>query len=1195
MFLKRLCSSKSFLGVALMAAVIALPLCSKVAQAQTWTTGAISGVVTDPSGAVIPGATVRVTSIATGAVRIVTTGSDGAYLVDLLTPGPYKVHVAAKGFAAKDVGPISVQVNATAAVNVTLQVGVATQTVQVTAAPALVHTNNPNTTVTLSRQQLDSIPNPGMDLSYEMNFVPGANMSTGAGYGNVEVNGLPATSNNFTIDGLNANDPFLNLNNSGATNLQLGLGAMKEVSVSTLTYAADTGHLGAAQVNYVTNSGTNQFHGSLMEMWNGSKLNSTDYFVNADQFLPAASRPHKPFSNVNQFGADLGGPIKKNKIFFFTDLEGTRIVVPTVNTINVPSAAYQAYTLSQLPLGGCDYQDDPSDCAAGNQLFPNFPNTPPQPGEVPLYENMFKLYGNVAGQPTALLGCPLTSNGTVLPIPSLATPTASIPDGNGCDNRRVVSQPNHTGETLWTIRIDHNLNASNTLWYRFEMDNGTQATYTDPINPIFDAKSIQPERSASAGYTHIFSPTLVNEFNPGFSWYTAIFTENPKGIQAFPIDLGVLAGEFTPMGGGESFIFPQGRNVMLYQFNDNLTWTHGRSTFEFGGVFGRELISDHDYGFFKVPAFLQFSLPEFTYGVTGFTIQNFAHTYDEPFGALSTDLYAQDTIKATRKLTLVVGLRTSLTPDMLDQQPLISRPSVSFDQISHNVNIPPSQVVHDGLAAVAPSMQFIAWQPRASLAYLLTPKTVIRTGFGVFTDVFPGLVADSMSQNPPYYNSFNEGVFGLDNGAAIAPGVPGSAYDAAVADNHSLLTAWSSGALSCASPNATSPCVPPVALNTLPGHVKTPYSMQWSFGIQRQFGQNWALDVNYVGTAGREIPYSQDPNGYQLVCPGCFAPYPLAASAGGPGSIDPRFGAVTDSLIGGNSNYNGLQVTATKRFSHGLDFQANYTWSHCLDEISNGGFLPWGFTTLNIQSAIPGDLRRNYGPCDYDYRHSFNGFYTYQLPFHSSNRFLSQVISGWQVSGTVFLRSGGPFSMLSSGTGSLLTNTSGVVYANLVPGQPLYHSGAVAGVTQPGQVQFLNPNAFLSVVDPNTLTCIPPSANIASAMAAENNTPANCNFGNMQRNFLRGPGFHWSDFFLTKTFKLTEQVNFQVSGQFFNVFNHPNFSFPANGAGVPGETSTLTGFGAISSTVSPATGLLGSFLGGDSSVRMIAFEGKLVF
>jgi hypothetical protein len=170
-----------------------------------------------------------------------------------------------------------------------------------------------------------------------------------------------------------------------------------------------------------------------------------------------------------------------------------------------------------------------------------------------------------------------------------------------------------------------------------------------------------------------------------------------------------------------------------------------------------------------------------------------------------------------------------------------------------------------------------------------------------------------------------------------------------------------------------------------------------------------------------------------------------------------------------------------------------------------------------------------------------------------------------------------------------------VVYANLVPGQPLYHSGAINGVTQPGQVQFLNPNAFLSVVDPNTLACVPPSANIASAVAGENSTPALCNFGNMQRNFLRGPGFHWSDFFLTKNFKLTEQVNFQVSGQFFNVFNHPNFSFPANGAGIPGETSTLTGFGAISSTVSPATGLLGSFLGGDSSVRMIAFQGRLNF
>jgi len=205
------------------------------------TTGAITGIVTDPTGAVIPKATVIASNVDTGASRSATTASNGSYTIPLLDPGQYKVQVKASGFKSEQQGPVTVVVSQSLDLNFKLELGQTTQVVEVTGAAPLLQTTNPNTTSTLGTKQIESIPNPGMDLSYEANFAPGAIMNTTGGYGNVEYNGLPAVSNNFTIDGLDANDPFLNLNNSGATNLQLGLSSMQEVSVNTTSYSADQG------------------------------------------------------------------------------------------------------------------------------------------------------------------------------------------------------------------------------------------------------------------------------------------------------------------------------------------------------------------------------------------------------------------------------------------------------------------------------------------------------------------------------------------------------------------------------------------------------------------------------------------------------------------------------------------------------------------------------------------------------------------------------------------------------------------------------------------------------------------------------------------------------------------------------------------------------------------------------------------
>ena len=256
-----------------------------------------------------------------------------------------------------------------------------------------------------------------------------------------------------------------------------------------------------------------------------------------------------------------------------------------------------------------------------------------------------------------------------------------------------------------------------------------------------------------------------------------------------------------------------------------------------------------------------------------------------------------------------------------------------------------------------------------------------------------------------------------------------------------------------------------------------------------------------------------------------------------------------------------------------------------MDTVSNGGFLP--FSAGGIMSPLPGRLWRQYGPCDYDVRQNFTLQYVYQLPVKVRNRMLGYAVNGWQVSGSVFRRSGIPFSVLSApytANGNGIVQGGGPQYASVVSGAPLYEHRAIPGVTQPGTIQWLNPDAFVSSVDPSTGAC------------AGGDSVQSCQYGNLGRNALRGPLFTSSDFFISKWFTVTERVKLRVDGQFFNVFNHPNFGLPVLGyAGIPGNRSTQTGFGALTYTTAPPTGLLGVGLGGDSSPRMIAFQARLEF
>src|ERR1019366_7074864 len=548
-------------------------------------------------------------------------------------------------------------------------------------------------------------------------------------------------------------------------------------------------------------------------------------------------------------------------------------------------------------------------------------------------------------------------------------------------------------------------------------------------------------------------------------------------------------------------------------------------------------LNDYDFGEGVVPTVTYTTLPQFIYGVASTASKTFPLANSQPFNFLNLDLYAQDTWKVTSKLTWTFGIRATHNSNPVNPHDAVARLSGSFAATSHDVNQPLKVAIDTGLRNIFAATPLAILQPRTAVAWQISPRTVLRSGFGLFSDLLPGSVADLVGVNPPYSQTFQGGLLGTVGGTAIAPGVPNSAIDATVAANQIFNSDFAQGQLSCAAPGSNpNTCLQPVAITAVPdGKLHAPYFMEWSLGLEHQVGSTLNVHAQYVGTRAVNQPYTTQVNGYQTVCNGCFAPFPSAP-------IDPRFGAVTQLSTGANSHYDALQTTIEKRLGHGLQLQVNYTWSHCIDTVSNGGFLP--FSAGGILSPIPGDLQRDRGPCDYDVRHNFTASYVYELPIKLRGR-LGHALNGWQVSGSVFGRSGIPFSVLSSpytANGNGLVNGSGPQFASVVAGVPLYEHDPIPGVTQPGTIQWLNPDAFVSRVDPSTGACV------------GGDTPKNCQFGNLGRNALRGPDFAWSDLYLSKWFILGERVKLRIDGQIFNLFNHPNFGLPVLGyAGIPGS------------------------------------------
>ncbi|MGA3041519.1 MAG: TonB-dependent receptor [Bryobacteraceae bacterium] len=396
-----------------------------MAFAQTITTGEITGTVTDPTGAIIAGATVTLTSPSTGAVRTDSTSATGSYRFPLVQPGDYVLKIVSAGFQTQESRTI-VTLGAISRLDAKLNVATSTSTVEINAEATAVQTENADVQTTFDTKQIEMLPNPGNDLTYYAQLAPGAVMNTGGGYGNVSVFGLPGTSNLFTLNGQNDNDPFLNLNNSGATNLLLGSNEMAEVSVTTNGYSGMYGQLAGAQINYVTKSGTNEFHGNANYYWNGRIMNANDWFNNA------TGEP-KAFDNVNQYSASLGGPIWKNHTFFFSDYEGLRALIPLAGTdVRLPSQAFQTATLANLQTDG-------------------------NANEIPFYQQAFKAWNSAIGAGRASA---VPSSSADVQGPGCGDLTILSP-GTACATQYFITPTNFAPEWLWTITRIAFLDASN--------------------------------------------------------------------------------------------------------------------------------------------------------------------------------------------------------------------------------------------------------------------------------------------------------------------------------------------------------------------------------------------------------------------------------------------------------------------------------------------------------------------------------------------------------------------------------------------------------------------------------------------------------------------------------------------------------------------------------------------------------------
>jgi outer membrane receptor protein involved in Fe transport len=1052
-----------------------LLLCFSIAglTAQTFR-GSIQGTVADSSKAAVPGAEVTVISPETGLKRTTITNDAGEYVVTELPLGAFDITVKKDGFRTQVLKGVRVEVAASQRLDVTLDPGSVSESVDVTAQAPLVESAENNMGGTLEATQFSELPVNGRDFTKLLVMVPGSGgdpsgaADSAGSFGLFSINGNRGRSNNYLIDGTDMNDGYRNLpaiNQGGVFGTPatvLPIDALEQISVINST-EAEYGRSSGATVNIVTKSGTNSIHGSAYEYFRNSALDARNFFN-------PVGNPQNAFHN-NQFGFSLGGPLVKNKTFWFASYEGDReaVGIPTVAT--VPSSA-------QL-----------------NQAIAD-------------------------------------NGGVVNPVIArlLARNPWSLP-ASGSGNLITSDRGSNRADSV-IAKIDHHIGESDLLTARYFYSNSDQsfplALVGGGILPGFNTVTPTNLNIASVSYTHVFTPAFLmetrfgyNRFDESFSPQDHTFDPGAIGLNTGVTgqDLGLplitvknlappgstTSGQsFAPLGAAASS--PRGRIDTNWQFLNNFSYSAGRHHWKFGYEYRRTNV----HGFFDngYRGTLTFNtLDDFIAGMPDSGRQAQGNSTRNTFQN-NNSLYLQDSFRLFPRLTINYGVRWEYFGVIGETQNQFSilDPTGNLKQVS--------QLYPRDLNNFAPRASF-AWDVFGNA------KTVVRSGWGLYYDAFS---QDFFVGQLPF-NTFNSGP--AYNGIGPNP-ITFSFSPSAVLDPTTRVFAPSTF-------GATD-------VFTVDQKLRTPYIQVYNLNIEQELAKNVALQVGYVGSAGRKL----------------FRFLDLNQTNPATGTVAfPSLGFVNQFQSSASSSYNSLQASLHLRDWHRLTSTVSYTWSHSIDNASDGqDYVP---NASQPDNSFRPDLER--ASSNFDLRHHFSWAYGYRFPDPQSMKLLT---NGWGIDGVLTLNAGQPYNVNYLFEGNF--NGSGEFF-----GRPDLVGNPFAGTHAPNN--FLNLSAF-------QVPC--------TVDGSGNCLPGTQHFGNLGRNAFTGPAYKNLDFSLVKDSKINERVTLQFRVNAFNILNHPNFANPlwpnfAVDFLQNGQSANGRGVGFLPITTTPDVGVGNPFLGGGGS------------
>jgi hypothetical protein len=1134
--------------------LVPLLLFSSIVAAQK-DTGTIVGTVKDSTGALVAGAKVTVVDVDRGLSFEVLTSDLGEYVVGPLRVGNYTVTVEHPGFKKAVSVPVSLDVQQRVVVNVVMEVGQVSERIEVTGTAPVLETETSSLGQVIDNKRVVNLPLNGRNFAQLALLTAGVAPSEPGsrdegGYG-FSANGARSLQNNFLLDGLDNNSNLPDLLNETNYVIQPSVEALEEFKVQTNAYSAEFGRGNGAIINATIKSGTNVIHGSVYEFFRNEKLDAKNLFDPADQ-------PISPYKQ-NQFGATFGGPIIKNRTFFFVDYEGLRIRQAQTLTSSVPTSAMRSGDFSAQ----IDYtKPTGTDCLGHTTYAGEIFNTRAT-GAGGLCGQAFQY--DASGKPLNVIPA-----GMLDPLALAVTQLYPLPNANGLGFNFVSNPVRSENRNNFDVRVDQSFSDRDYAFFRFSYEDQPSvlpgpffATNGDG-GGFFSGVEDNAYRSVAISWTHLFRPNLTNEFRLGYNRVnsqrlqvnanktSAELLGNAGGFPGIPNvsqNGGLPQLTFSDVStiGSPTFL-PSHEIQNSYSLLDNLTWVRGKHSWKFGTEIRTEEFTIFqpaaprgtlNFGsiFTDNPAALGSGgsgFASFLAGLSNAGSINNLHNidYHRPVFAF----YAQDDWKVTPKLTLNLGLRYELFTTIKERHNQQGTLDLATGSLivpkGLNVQLTPTIASFIPLRAtgtpglIKPDLNNFA--PRFGLAYKVTEKLVVRSGYGIF---YGGNEAGpwsnpSMGFNPPFFTiqSFNTQC----SAAAANP----NTVDCSIPGLSVLANGFPADAL--VDPNT------PFLFSINP-HLVTPYMQQWHLGTQYQLPGDTVVEIAYAGSKGtkqylffnaNQAAPSSDPN----------APF-------GPRRPLPQIdGSISEIQSAGRSRYNSLQVRAEKRFSHGLTFLAAWTWAHSLDLASSA----------DLGAHNGGDFRNHLQPqwedanSDFDVRHRLVFSYLYELPFGPGKRFLgdasgvvNQIAGGWQFGGITTLSTGNWFTIID-GNGNF-ANSDGQQRPDLIA----------------------NPHATPCVAATFFNTCAFADPMLGSP-------------GNVGRNTIQGPGYQVWDFSLFKHFHLTERMNLEFRAEFFNMFNHPNLEFAKSG---PQNSINTTTFG------TPQFG----FLTASRDPRQIQFALKLAF